>query len=236
MHNSGYTRGSRRPEHLLHTPDAFVRAPLPGMRKATAVVHVAPAMGAKFTQYTAEFEVDGSLAPTAEQRFVYALEGELTVAGCRLTADHYVYLPPSSDTRVSAASTARAAVIEKPYLALPGVTPSAVMFGDERAVESKPLQDDPALQVRMLLPEAPCFDFAVNTMTFDPGATLPMVEMHVMEHGLLMLAGQGIYRLGDCWYPVAAGDFIWMAPYLPQWFGALGKTPAKYLLYKDWNR
>jgi (S)-ureidoglycine aminohydrolase len=27
-----------------------------------------------------------------------------------------------------------------------------------------------------------------------------------------------------------------MAPYLPQWFGALGKTPAKYLLYKDWNR
>ena len=73
-------------------------------------------------------------------------------------------------------------------------------------------------------------------VTFDPGATLPMVEIHVMEHGLLMLAGQGIYRLGDCWYPVAAGDFIWMAPYLLQWFGALGKTPAKYLIYKDWNR
>jgi (S)-ureidoglycine aminohydrolase len=27
-----------------------------------------------------------------------------------------------------------------------------------------------------------------------------------------------------------------MAPYCPQWFGALGKTPAKYLIYKDWNR
>ena len=57
-----------------------------------------------------------------------------------------------------------------------------------------------------------------------------------MEHGLLMLAGGGIYRLGDRWYPVTAGDFIWMAPYCPQWFGALGKTPAKYLIYKDWNR
>jgi (S)-ureidoglycine aminohydrolase len=27
-----------------------------------------------------------------------------------------------------------------------------------------------------------------------------------------------------------------MGPYCPQWFGALGKQPAKYLLYKDWRR
>ena len=53
---------------------------------------------------------------------------------------------------------------------------------------------------------------------------------------LAILAGGGIYRLGDGWYAVTAGDFIWMAPYCPQWFGALGKTPAKYLIYKDWNR
>ena len=38
-------------------------------------------------------------------------------------------------------------------------------------------------------------------MTYQPGAALPMVEIHVMEHGLLMLAGGGIYRLGDHWYP-----------------------------------
>ena len=38
------------------------------------------------------------------------------------------------------------------------------------------------------------------------------------------------------WYPVTAGDFIWMAPYCPQWFGAIGKQPAKYLIYKDFNR
>ena len=94
---------------------------------------------------------------------------------------------------------------------------------------------DDALQVRALVPDDPSFDFAVNTMTYLPGATLSMVEIHVMEHGLLMLAGGGIYRLGEHWYPVAAGDFIWMAPYCPQWFGALGKTPAKYLIYKDWN-
>jgi len=27
-----------------------------------------------------------------------------------------------------------------------------------------------------------------------------------------------------------------MAPYCPQWFGAIGKVPAKYLIYKDFNR
>jgi (S)-ureidoglycine aminohydrolase len=27
-----------------------------------------------------------------------------------------------------------------------------------------------------------------------------------------------------------------MAPWCPQWFGAIGKVPAKYLIYKDWNR
>jgi (S)-ureidoglycine aminohydrolase len=90
--------------------------------------------------------------------------------------------------------------------------------------------------VCMLMPDGPPYDFAVNTMTYDPGASLSMVEIHVMEHGLLMLEGCGIYRLGDDWHPVHAGDFIWMGAYCPQWFGALGKRPAKYLIYKDWRR
>jgi (S)-ureidoglycine aminohydrolase len=98
------------------------------------------------------------------------------------------------------------------------------------------LDNDPALQVKHLLPDTLAFDFAVNTMTYQPGAALSMVEMHVMEHGLVMLEGGGIYRLGDAWYPVTAGDFIWMGPWCPQWFGAIGKVPAKYLIYKDWNR
>jgi len=62
------------------------------------------------------------------------------------------------------------------------------------------------------------------------------VETHVMEHGLLMLAGQGIYRLDSDWHPVQAGDVIWMAPYCPQWFVAMGKAPASYIYYKDVNR
>jgi len=37
----------------------------------------------------------------------------------------------------------------------------------------------------------------VNTMIYQPGPSLSMVEMHVIEHGLIMLEGGGIYRLGD---------------------------------------
>ena len=53
---------------------------------------------------------------------------------------------------------------------------------------------------------------------------------------LLMLSGQGIYRLEDSYYPVEAGDAIWMAPYCPQWFAAIGDIPASYLYYKDIHR
>ena len=111
-----------------------------------------------------------------------------------------------------------------------------ITFGNESAIADVPLMGDAGLRVRSLMPDGPAYDFAVNTMTYDPGAALSMVEIHVMEHGLLMLEGGGIYRLGDAWYPVEAGDFIWMAPYCPQWFGAIGKKPAKYLIYKDWRR
>ena len=236
MQRLGFTRSAQRKDHLLLTPDTFVRAPRPGMCRATAVVHVSPAVGAAFTQYTAELEPEGCLGPANGQRFLYVLEGEVWVDGQALGRDAFAYLPEGCEAAVVAHPAARVAVIEKPYRPLDGANPPPRFVADERTVEPRPLMDDADVQVRVLLPENPSFDFAVNTMTYQPGAALPMVEMHVMEHGLLMLAGGGIYRLGDEWYPVAAGDFIWMAPYCPQWFGALGKTPAKYLIYKDWNR
>lgn len=232
MHQLGHTRSSHQADHLLHTPDTFVRAPWPGMTHATAIVHTDRS---KFAQYTAEFGPQGELAAAHHPRFVYVLEGELQTLGKTLLPGAYAYLAPP-ESRITSRNGARAAVIEKPYQAFPA-TPAPVSFtGDESAIMPQPLAGDPDLEVRSLLPTDPAFDFAVNTMTFAPGAALPMVEIHVMEHGLLFLAGGGIYRLGDHWYPVTQGDFIYMAPYCPQWFGALGKSPAKYLIYKDWNR
>ena len=50
------TRSASHHDHRLQTPETFVRAPLPGMRNATAIVHTSPAGGSAFVQYTAEFE------------------------------------------------------------------------------------------------------------------------------------------------------------------------------------
>jgi (S)-ureidoglycine aminohydrolase len=233
MHDTR-TRYAR--DHSLLTPDSFVRAPLPGMRNAVAIVHAAPAHGAGFAEYSVEFEPNGSFESGPSQMFVYVLAGALRVGSHTLLEGQYAYIPPGERVLIVAAQSARAVVIEKPYLALEGITAPAMFVGNERAVDAVPMMGDESVTIRTLLPADFAFDFAVNTMTFEPGAALPLVEAHVMEHGLLMLQGGGIYRLGENWYPVSAGDFVWMAPFCPQWFGALGKTPAKYLIYKDWNR
>jgi len=211
----GSTRSSLKSDHLLQTPDTFVRTPLPGAEGVEFVVHIAPQRGAAFTQMTAEFATGGVLGPAPAQRFVYVIDGELHLKLADseqvLARGGYAYLPAGTAHTIRASEAARAAVIEKLYEPpdTTGTAAAAVNIGNE---------------------------VDVNTMTYDPGASLSMVEVHVMEHGLLMLEGGGIYRLGDSWYPVEAGDFIWMAPYCPQWFGALGKRPAKYLIYKDWRR
>lgn len=240
MHELGITRSSYQRTHLLQTPDTFIRTTMPGMNGANAIVHAAPQLGAAFTEYTVEFESAGVLGPTPAQRFVYVLEGALKVegnGGSRVLAQHgYGYVPQGAVHTITATEKSKAVVIEKKYAALTGVACGAAIYGDAASVASTSLMGDADLQVQTLLPESVEYDFAVNLMSYEPGASLSMVEIHVMEHGLLMLEGGGIYRLGDSWYPVTAGDFIWMAPYCPQWFGAIGKARAKYLIYKDSNR
>ena len=240
MHNLGQTRSSHQRNHLLLTPDTFVRTALPGMKNASAVVHISPALGAAFTEYTAEFESKGELGNTSAQRFIYVMEGAVTLEakGKRhaLGARGYAYLPEDLPHKIVAKEKSRAAVVEKRYEQIEKVEPPRLIVSSEDSISSHALDGDEDLQVKCLLPDEPPFDFAVNTMVYQPGAALSMVEMHVMEHGLMMLEGGGIYRLGDSWYPVTAGDFIWMGPWCPQWFGAIGKVPAKYLIYKDWNR
>ena len=240
MHNLGNTRSSQQPNHLLLTSDTFVRTTLPGMKGCAAIVHAGPALGARFPQYTAEFEPGGELGGTIAQRFIFIMEGAVKLdvhnQQSELTPRGYAYVPAGLGHHITATQKSRMAVIEKAYEALETIQPPQLIVSHEDRVTSHPLGDDPGLQVKCLLPDEMSFDFAVNTMVYQPGAALSMVEMHVMEHGIVMLEGGGIYRLGDSWYPVTAGDFIWMGPWCPQWFGAIGRVPAKYLIYKNWNR
>jgi (S)-ureidoglycine aminohydrolase len=230
-------------DHALIAPDSFVKAPIPGWRGSKGVTLVAPQMGARFVQYLALMEAGAVASPAAPgvERVLFVLDGEVEVELTRgvphaLGPGGFAYLPPNGDCPLRANSESRLCVFEKRYVPLPRVSPPQARAGLERDVPGEPFLGDPDARLQVLLPDEPAFDLAVNVFTYQPGATLPMVEVHVMEHGLLMLEGQGVYRLGDSYYPVREGDAIWMAPYCPQWFVAMGKGPARYLYYKDVNR
>ena len=203
-------------------------------------------MGARFTQYLALMEPGGHRGTAARRgssacstcsraRSTVALPGPAR-AGRRPGRVRLLAAGRPSAT-LRAARPAGLNVFEKRYVRAAGHRAArAALAATSASRRASPFLGDPDAVLKVLLPTDPAFDLAVNVFTYQPGATLPMVEVHVMEHGLLMLEGQGVYRLGDDWYPVRQGDVIWMAPYCPQWFVAMGKEPARYLYYKDVNR
>jgi len=239
----GSTRSRVCRDHALICPDSFVAAGLPGWERARGVVLIAPPLGARFAQYLALLEPGGTAAPAAPgvERVVFVLDGSVTVRPPNgpereLTAGGYAFVPADTHLPLRADAASRLNVFEKRYVARPGVAAPRQVIGREQDIEGVPFLGDPDARLQTLLPDEPAFDLAVNVFTYRSGAALPQVEIHVMEHGLLMLDGLGVYRLGDDWYPVRQGDVIWMAGYCPQWFVAMGKEPARYLYYKDVNR
>lgn len=239
--NGALSRTRVARDHALITPESHVPAPMPGWSGARAITLFAPVVGAGFVQALVTLEAGARSAPplAGVERFLFVLEGALRFehegSATTLEAGGYAFAPAGVAHSITSAGGARALLLEKRYVPLAGVGPRVVV-GREQDVPAVAFLGDEAALLRTLLPDEPGFDMAMNTFVFRPGASLPMVESHVMEHGLIFLEGGGIYRLGDAWYPVQEGDAIWMAPYLPQWFGCIGKGPARYLYYKDINR
>jgi (S)-ureidoglycine aminohydrolase len=236
----GTTRTSLKPRHALITSDGFVPSMWPGATGVTAIFHITPAMGAGLTQATIRWETGGRLPlpgrPDVE-RFVFFTKGTATSQNQRdHMAGSYIYIPPGGSDTLAATSPAEAAIFEKRFEPLEGFETPAARTGHERDHAATPFLGNAGAMLQTLLPDDPAFDMAVNVFTYRPGATLPFVETHIMEHGMLILTGQGVYRMENDWYPVRAGDVIWMAPYCPQWFVAMGDEPASYLYYKNVNR
>lgn len=239
----GETRTRIGPRHALIAPDGHVPSVLPGISGAVTNVILSPAMGANLTQLLLTFEAGGAarFASPGVESCAYVMDGGCVAAvGERkepLSAGGYVFAPAGAAlTLDETAAGTRVTVFQKKFRPLPGAAAPDAVFGDAANVEGQPFLGDPDARLKTLLPDVPAFDLAVNLFTYQAGARLPFVETHVMEHGLIMLEGEGVYRLEDEWYPVTAGDAIWMAPYCPQWFVAMGKGPASYLYYKDVNR
>jgi (S)-ureidoglycine aminohydrolase len=171
------------------------------------------------------------------ERVCYVVKGECTLNGHALDAGGYAYVPPDRALEYqSEVEGTQLLIFERRYEELNDLSPPKFLVGHERDITETPFLGDPRARLKTLLPDSLAWDLAVNIFTYDPGATLPFVETHVMEHGMLFLSGSGVYRLNEDWHPVTAGDALWIAPYCPQWFIAAGPEPARYIYYKDVNR
>ncbi len=239
----GLTRTHFGARHALIGPDGHVPSFLPDVEQATTIVLISAEMGARFTQLLMTFPAGGRAVFPANdtEAFTYILSGSTQVefdeTSHELSAGSYAFLPAGQAWKLTGTvEGTQVNIFLKKYVPFAGAHSPEVVVGNECQVVAQPYLGDEDALLQILLPDNPSFDLAANIFNYNPGAHLPFVETHIMEHGLLMLEGRGIYRLEDAWYPVAAGDCIWMAPYCPQWFAAIGKSPARYLYYKDVNR
>ncbi|WP_299837269.1 bifunctional allantoicase/(S)-ureidoglycine aminohydrolase [uncultured Jannaschia sp.] len=157
-----------------------------------------------------------------------------------LGAGGYAYLPPGCDwtLRATGDGPARFHWIRKAYELVEGLPqPDPVVTSDaEVAPTSMPGTDGRWATTRFVDPADLRHDMHVTIVTLQPGAVIPFLETHVMEHGLYVLEGKAVYRLNADWVEVEAGDYMWLRAFCPQACYAGGPGPFRYLLYKDVNR
>lgn len=247
MNLFGQTRTHVAARHALIAPDGHVPSDFPDWESVVANVILSPAMGANLTQILITFgssEASNSGLATfpadTHEHALYVETGEIEAtygeSRSTLRAGAFLFVPSETLLTLTGTVASRVTVFRKEYEAVEGVAAPPAFHGDVNNISGEPFLGNERALLKTLLPIDPRYDLAMNIFTYEPGATLPFVETHIMEHGLLMLSGQGIYRLEDDYYPVTQGDAIWMAPYCPQWFVAMGDEPASYLYYKDVQR
>jgi len=243
MEISALTRSVVKRNHAIIAPDGYINSNVPGWTNCTVNVIINEQMGARLAQTLITLREGGELRGRTEasQIFFYVVEGqcEATVSGQSqmLAAGQYVYVPVAQEYLFqNPAEGTRILTFHKVYEPLDGHATPAVFFGARDISKAPVYMNDEALRIQELLPNELGFDMAVNIFTYGTGGHLPMVETHIMEHGLMYLQGQAIYMLDNEWYPVKQGDSIWMAPYCQQWATAMGQEDSVYIYYKNVNR
>ncbi|MFP4431977.1 MAG: (S)-ureidoglycine aminohydrolase [Spirochaetota bacterium] len=217
---------------------------LPEWPEAEVQVLAAPALGAEFAEYRIRLApgTGGHHAADGEiEHFLFVLDGSIelsldTGGTSGLSAGGYALVPPGSGYRVQATEAATLLLLRKRYERLPDGGDFEAIVGTEQEVPGEVYMGDEGAHLQSLIPDDLAYDLAINIFTFEVGHSLPVTETHVMEHGLYVLGGKGLYYLGDTWMEVEESDFIWMGPFCPQSYYATGPSPSRYIYYKNVNR
>ena len=201
-----------------------------------------------FSQSIIEILPDGGskkpeLDPRAEC-VLFVLDGKLELTlndkNYILTAGSYVFIPPEHNWAVFNFSNeaARLVWIRKIYNFVEDIEKPEPFVKNEKDLEPIPMPDTNGVwaTTRFVDPLDLRHDMHVNIVSIKPGGVIPFMETHVMEHGIYILQGKGVYRLNEDSIEVEAGDFIWLRAFCPQSCYAGGSKTFRYLLYKDVNR
>jgi (S)-ureidoglycine aminohydrolase len=201
-----------------------------------------------FSQYVLEVQPGGgSSLPEPDEGaegVVFVMEGEVSVViggeTHRLQPGGYGFLPPGSGwtLRNEGSAPARFHWVRKLYEKVDGIDVPEPVFRNEQDIVplSMPGSAGKWATTRFIDPDDLRHDMHVNIVTLEPGAIIPFMETHVMEHGLYVLEGKGVYKLNQDWIEVEAGDYMWLRAFCPQACYAGGTGRFRYLLYKDVNR
>jgi (S)-ureidoglycine aminohydrolase len=216
---------------------------LPEWPQARVRVFAGPALGAGFAEYMLDLPAGSAGNHGADGRiefFFYLLSGSLILKidtrEHTLGTGGYAFIPASSSFQAFAREPSSFLLLRKEHESAPGVPQCAPVLGNQADISASIYCGDPGARLQELLPSDLSFDMAMNIFTFETGHSLPVTETHIMEHGLYMLQGKGVYFLGDSWMEVEATDFIWMGPFCPQSYYATGPLASRYIYYKNVNR
>lgn len=228
----------------------IVTSALPFWEKTRAWIVARPMTGFSetFSQYIMEVLPGGGsdrpeLDPEAEG-VIFLLQGtlSLTIEGVvhHMEPGGYAFIPPGAtwSARNEDDEPSRFHWIRKSYERVEGLGLPDPVVGNERDVKNTPMPDTEGrwTTTRFFDHDDMRMDMHVTIVNLMPGAEIPFTETHVMEHGLYVLEGKGIYKLNRDWVEVEAGDFMWLRAFCPQGCYAGGPGRFRYLLYKDVNR
>lgn len=232
-----------KPRYALLPLEGIPFSRLPEWPQAQVRVLAGPALGAGFAEYCVDLapgQVGTHPADGRIEFFIFVLSGALTLTidgkTHALANGGYALIPPDRGFAAAAAAQTSLLILRKSYEPAPGVPLYSPLVGNQENAKAEVYCGDPGALLQGLIPDDYAFDLAMNIFTFAVGHSLPVTETHVMEHGLYVLQGKGMYFLDDTWMEVEATDFIWMGPFCPQSYYATGPVPSRYIYYKNVNR
>ncbi|KAK7823370.1 (s)-ureidoglycine aminohydrolase [Quercus suber] len=180
----GFTRSVYKRDHALITPESQVFSPLPEWTNTLGAYLITPAIGSNFVMFIFVVQVAVSLT-------------NISGVSHELMVDSYAYLPSNFQHSLKCNASATLVVFERSYASLEKYVTEQIVGSTKK----QPLLETPGeiFEIRKLLPTSLPYDFNIHIMDFQPGEYLNVKEVHYNQHGMLLLEGQCIYRLGDSW-------------------------------------